>query len=58
MAQLDDFTLSLLTNDEVIEVNQDPMGKQGIVIAEQGNIVTYAKPFNGCWFIQPGQYDG
>ena len=42
MAQLDDFTLSLLTNDEVIEVNQDPMGKQGIVIAEQGNIVTYA----------------
>lgn len=44
MAQLDDFTLSLLTNDEVIEVNQDPMGKQGIVIAEQGNIVTYAKP--------------
>ncbi len=28
MSQIDEFTLSLLTNDEVIEVNQDPAGKQ------------------------------
>ena len=28
LAQLDEFTLSLLTNDEVLEVNQDPLGKQ------------------------------
>lgn len=28
LAQLDDFTLSLLTNDEVLEVNQDPLGLQ------------------------------
>ena len=34
MAQLDDFTISLLTNNEVIEVNQDPLGKQGTVVAE------------------------
>jgi alpha-galactosidase len=27
MTQLDDFTLGLLTNDEVIAVNQDPLGK-------------------------------
>ena len=26
--KLDDFTLNLLTNDEVIEINQDPLGKQ------------------------------
>ena len=26
--QLDDFTLNLLTNDEVLAVNQDPLGKQ------------------------------
>ena len=26
--QLDEFTLSLLTNDEVLEVNQDPLGQQ------------------------------
>jgi len=29
LARLDDFTLGLLTNDEVLEVNQDPLGKQG-----------------------------
>ncbi len=28
MTHLDPFTLSLLTNDEVIEVNQDPLGQQ------------------------------
>jgi len=28
MEKLDDFSLNLLTNDEVIEVNQDPLGKQ------------------------------
>lgn len=28
MSQLDEFTLNLLTNDEVIEINQDPLGKQ------------------------------
>jgi len=26
--KLDEFTLSLLTNDEVLEINQDPLGKQ------------------------------
>jgi len=29
ITRLDDFTLSLLTNDEVIEVDQDPLGKPG-----------------------------
>jgi alpha-galactosidase len=28
MSRMDDFTLSLLTNDEVIAVNQDPLGRQ------------------------------
>jgi len=27
--RLDEFTLSLLSNDEVLEINQDPLGKQG-----------------------------
>lgn len=30
MASMDDFTVSLLSNDEVIAVNQDPAGKQAI----------------------------
>jgi alpha-galactosidase len=28
ISKLDDFTLNLLSNDEVIELNQDPLGKQ------------------------------
>ena len=28
MTKLDEFTLSILTNDEVIEVDQDPLGRQ------------------------------
>ena len=28
LGKLDDFTLGLLSNDEVIEVNQDPLGQQ------------------------------
>ncbi len=34
MAQLDDFTLGLLTNDEVLAVNQDSLGKQGTHVKE------------------------
>jgi alpha-galactosidase len=29
LERLDPFTLSLLSNDEVLEVHQDPLGKQG-----------------------------
>lgn len=29
ITRLDEFTLSLLTNDEIIEVDQDPLGKPG-----------------------------
>lgn len=34
--KLDDFTLSLLTNDEVLAVNQDALGIQAIRVAESG----------------------
>jgi len=37
MEQLDAFTLNLLTNDEVIEIDQDPLGKSArFVLAENG----------------------
>jgi alpha-galactosidase len=32
MTHLDDFTLGLLTNDEVIAVDQDPLGKQATAV--------------------------
>jgi alpha-galactosidase len=43
MAQLDDFTLSLLTNDEVLDVNQDPLGKQAHRVAQADSTEVWAK---------------
>jgi alpha-galactosidase len=43
MTQLDDFTLSLLTNDEVLEVNQDPLGRQAARVAKNGDLEIWAK---------------
>lgn len=37
--RLDEFTLSLLSNDEVLELNQDPLGKQAHPIAVAGGEV-------------------
>lgn len=41
--QLDDFTLNLLTNDEVLAVDQDALGKQALAVLEQGGLRIYAK---------------
>lgn len=41
--KLDDFTLNLLTNDEVLEVNQDPLGKQARTVAETEDTEVLAK---------------
>ncbi len=43
MEKLDDFTLNLLTNDEVIEVNQDPLGKQATCRQAIGELRIYVK---------------
>jgi alpha-galactosidase len=44
ITRLDDFTLSLLTNDEVLEVDQDPLGKPGRRMAKDGDLEVWAKP--------------
>jgi len=41
--QLDDFTRNLLTNDEVLAINQDPLGKQATQISAQGTTQVLAK---------------
>ncbi len=43
LSKLDDFTLNLLTNDEVIAVNQDALGMQArqIMIRNEGNQLEY-----------------
>lgn len=42
--QLDPFTLNLLTNDEVIEVNQDPLGKPARLMADENGAQIWVKP--------------
>ncbi len=41
--RLDDFTLNLLTNDEVIDINQDPLGKQATPKITKGNTQIWVK---------------
>lgn len=41
--QMDDFTLGLLTNVEVLEVDQDPLGRQADRVAEGENYQVWAK---------------
>ncbi len=42
--QLDDFALNLLTNDEVIEINQDPLGKPARLILDENGLQIWVKP--------------
>ena len=43
LRRLDDFTLNLLTNDEVLAINQDSLGKQAIPILKKGDIQFWVK---------------
>ena len=43
MDRVDEFTLSLLSNDEVLEVNQDPRGEQAAQIVKDGRREVWAK---------------
>ncbi len=44
LANLDEFTLQLLTNDEVIDINQDALGAQAVRVGGGPQAVTMAKP--------------
>jgi len=43
MTQLDAFTFSLLSNDEVLDVNQDPLGRQAGRVAQSGTVEVWSK---------------
>ena len=43
IARIDEFTLSLLTNDEVLEVNQDPLGQQARLVWREGGKEIWVK---------------
>ncbi len=46
LTQLDDFTMSLLTNDEVIETSQDELGAQAACVAKGPRAEVWAKPMS------------
>jgi alpha-galactosidase len=48
MSKIDEFTLNILCNNEVIEVNQDPLGESGLVIHHP----------DSCFLMVKNLYDG
>jgi alpha-galactosidase len=52
LQKLDPFTMSLITNDEVLDVDQDSLGKQATCISPAGDLKVYAKPLeDGSWAV-------
>jgi alpha-galactosidase len=57
LAHLDPFTLGLLTNDEVLDVDQDTLGHQATCLAKTpgdktGDLQVYGKPLDdGSWAV-------
>jgi len=46
LEKLDDFTLNLLSNDEVLDVDQDTLCKQAVQVGGEGDLKIYAKPMD------------
>jgi alpha-galactosidase len=44
MTKLDEFTLNVLCNSEVIDIDQDSLGKQGIMVRKTGEELILKKP--------------
>jgi alpha-galactosidase len=57
--QLDDFTMNLLTNDEVITIDQDPLGKSARLISEANDVQLWLKPLeDGSYAVGMFNIDG
>jgi alpha-galactosidase len=46
LSRLDPFTLALLTNDEVLDVDQDPLGKAAARVWKDGRLEIWARPLS------------
>jgi alpha-galactosidase len=44
LSKLDDFTVSLLSNDEVLDIDQDPLGREATPVAQDKDSAVYSKP--------------
>ena len=57
--QLDAFTLNLLTNDEVIAIDQDPLGKSARLVSEENDVQIWLKPLeDGSYAVGMFNVDG
>jgi len=43
LSRLDDFTIALLTNDEVLDIDQDPLGKAAVPVVNKDNIQIWVR---------------
>jgi alpha-galactosidase len=46
MSKMDAFTLSLITNDEVLAVDQDTLAKQAVIVSRDDNSLVMSKPLD------------
>jgi len=44
LEKLDAFTLNLITNDEVLDIDQDPLGKAAMQVYNNDSLLVYSKP--------------
>jgi alpha-galactosidase len=52
LQKLDAFTTSLVTNDEVLDVDQDSLGKQATCVVKSADLLVFAKPLDdGSWAV-------
>jgi len=52
LTKMSPFTLSLLTNDEVLALDQDSLGRQAYPVKHEGETIVYAKPLeDGSWAV-------
>jgi alpha-galactosidase len=52
LEQLDDFTRALMTNDEVLDIDQDSLCRQATRVSGRGDSLVYAKPLeDGSWAV-------
>jgi alpha-galactosidase len=57
--QLDSFTLNLLSNDEVLEIDQDPLGQSARLLMDENGVQAWVKPMeDGSYAIGLFNIDG
>ena len=48
LSKLTDADAAMVSNPEIIALNQDALGLQGDLVEQQGDVGVYAKPLSGC----------